>query len=197
MIAAARWRLLDVSRRIAQVRRGTALLEQRREALVRELVRRHGALTRRQAAFADRYAHAQMLLHEALERSGLADAMSAASAQRPSVDLTYHAHAVMGVRLPHVAVAVSPFRIDYGPADTHASLDRAAHAFAELLPLAVELAEEDTAIRRLREASRKVTRTLNALKSVVLPGLQTEARQIAGALEDEDRDEHMRRTRSA
>jgi vacuolar-type H+-ATPase subunit D/Vma8 len=48
-------------------------------------------------------------------------------------------------------------------------------------------------VRNLRAALRRTTRTLNALKDVMLPRLDAEIRTVADTLDEEERDERLRR----
>ena len=102
---------------------------------------------------------------------------------------------VLGVRLPLVQASLEPFHISYGPGGTAASMDSAARSFAGLIPELLKLASQETAIRNLHRALQRTSRTLNALKDVLLPELEADLRSVAAGLEEEERDERARWSR--
>ena len=81
----------------------------------------------------------------------------------------------------------------YGAGATSAGLDAAGAAFSALLPTLVRLAEEEEAVRNLQAGLLKTVRRLKALERVVIPRLEREVREVAAALEEEERDESVRR----
>jgi vacuolar-type H+-ATPase subunit D/Vma8 len=62
-----------------------------------------------------------------------------------------------------------------------------------VVPVLVELAEHAEAVRNLRIGLAKTVRRLKALEQVVIPRLERDARELAAALEEEERDESLRR----
>jgi V/A-type H+/Na+-transporting ATPase subunit D len=193
--AAVRSRLLLLRRERGAARRGHDLLEQKREVLLRELLRR----TRLRADVADRaaaaLADARARLRQAQTELGRLAVESAALAQTEMASVERRAKKLLGIALPALHGRFKPFRPCYGPGGTAESLDRAGSAFADALPVLVRLAEEDLAVRNLQEGFAKTVRRLNALEKVVLPRLDDEIRGVTTALEEEDRDEALRRKR--
>jgi vacuolar-type H+-ATPase subunit D/Vma8 len=57
------------------------------------------------------------------------------------------------------------------------------------------LSEENEAVRNLQSALRKTVRRLQALEQFVIPELNREARAVASALEEEERDDAVRARR--
>jgi vacuolar-type H+-ATPase subunit D/Vma8 len=97
--------------------------------------------------------------------------------------------------LPTLHARFAPFRPRYGPGGTAESLDQAGKAFAEALPVLVRLAKEELAVRNLQHGFAQTVRRLNAIEKVVLPRLDHEIREVGSALEEEERDEALRRKR--
>jgi vacuolar-type H+-ATPase subunit D/Vma8 len=104
-----------------------------------------------------------------------------------------HDTSVMGIRIPRLDVAVEPYRAFYGAATTAESLDEAGAAFTLLLPHVVALAQEQTAVARLSAAMKKTTKLLNALQKVVLPRIERDIRTIVDGIEEDERDDSVRR----
>jgi V/A-type H+-transporting ATPase subunit D len=109
--------------------------------------------------------------------------------------LTWRPGSVAGVPTPRLQESIGTFAPAYGAATTTASLDRAGIEFTRLIAALVRLAEEEEAVGNLQAALRKTVRRLKALEHVVIPQLNGEARAIAGALEEEERDDAVRARR--
>ena len=99
----------------------------------------------------------------------------------------------MGVRIPHLTATVAPYRAFYGAAATSESLDECGAAFTALLPQLVTLAQEEIAVARLAIAMRKTTKLLNALQKVVLPRIEHDIHSIVDGIEEDERDDAVRR----
>ncbi len=68
-------------------------------------------------------------------------------------------------------------------------------AFAGALPLLAELAQAELAVRNFARALARTNRRLNALEMIVLPDIEREIRDVASAIEEDERDEAFRRKR--
>ena len=193
--AAVRSRLLELRRQRAAARRGQDLLEQKREVLLRELLRRsrlRSALRDRAAA---QLAIARSRVREAETEVGRLTCAAAALAQPAVASVQRGTKTLLGIALPTLRGRFAPFRPRYGPGGTAASLDEAGGAFADTLPALVRLAEEDLAVRSLQRGFAQTVRRLNALEKTVLPQFDREIRTVTNALEEEERDEALRRRR--
>ena len=197
MKAATRSRWLELVRRRRAARRGRDLLEEKRGALIRALA---AARTERDAArekAGARLDAARALLSQAEVEIG-PDAIDAALlAQARDVRLSGETRRVTGVRIESFAASFPRLRLSYSPDGTTETLDRAAAAFAEALPLLVELANREGVVDGLVRGLRRATRRTNALERIVLPALDFEIRGIDETLEEEARDESLRMRRRA
>jgi V/A-type H+/Na+-transporting ATPase subunit D len=191
--AAVRSRLFDLRRDRQAARRSAELLDRKREALLREILRRERRRAELRTAVDASCGDARAKFGIARVELGM-DAIEAASlAQSSRLKITERLASVMGVRITHVDAKCDPYRAEYGPAATTPSLDAAGAAFLETLPLLIDLAQEERAIRSLRLSMRKTTRILNALRKVVLPRIEREIRATIEGIEEEERDEFTRR----
>lgn len=186
-------RVLALRRSREAARRGHDLLDRKREALIRELAER----TRHHARIEGEAASALEAARRALRRADVEmgrEAVDAASlAQPPSAGVEWRDRRVLGASVPEITDVSLPFRPHYGAAATSESLDRAGAAFASLIGFLARLAASELAIRNLREALARTSRRVNALEKVILPGLERELHTLASAVEEEERDEGLRR----
>ena len=191
--SAGRSRLLKLRREMATAREGRALLDRKREAILRAVTERAPPLDalRRSAALA--LAEARIDLAEAQMVLGRIAVDSAVLAQPRLVAIAATETSLVGVALPDVSAVVARFVPRYGPVSGSPELDRAGERFLTLVPALLRLAAQEASVRRLRRALSRTVRRLNALDTIVLPELIRETHIVTSALEEEERDEAVRR----
>jgi V/A-type H+-transporting ATPase subunit D len=170
-------------------------LDQKREALQRELSVRLTARTEKRARAADALARARARLADARVEAGRRNVAAAGFAQTAPIAVTRVNTSLVGVSLPRLVGRSSDFRLQYTLSDTAATVDAAARAFAAALTDLVAYAQEDSAVGHLRIGLARTTRRLNALDLIVVPEIRRELREVTAALEEEERDETLRRKR--
>ena len=189
----SRSRLYELRRERVSARRAADLLERKREVLLRETTRRAARLEAMRSALGRDRRAAAALLRVAQVEIGSRSVAAAGLAQSLTAEIAKRVTAVMGVRIDELRASARPYRAVYGAASTRASLDAAGAAFTALLPRAIELAAEEGAVSRLRVALRKVTKVVNALQKVILPHLERQIRLTVESIDEEERDEAVRR----
>lgn len=106
---------------------------------------------------------------------------------------TLRTRSVMGVELPRVSAKYEQLPgPPYGLAFTSSELDDAYFKFQEVKELIRDLAETENCIYRLAYAIKKAQKRANALKNIVIPGLDSEIFRISDALEEKEREEFVR-----
>ena len=171
---------------------GYDLMDRKRNILIRELmalIDDARELQRRiDATFAEAYA--SMRIAE-IAMGGSARL----AAESVPVDNGYslRTRSVMGVELPYVSVkSETPAGPPYGLSFTTSELDDAYFKFQEVKDLIRDLAETENSIYRLAYAIKKAQKRANALKNIVIPGLDAEIFRISDALEEKEREEFVR-----
>lgn len=181
-------KLLALKRQLAFAEEGYDLLDQKRQILIFELMRR---LDRAQAAerrVEEAVVDAHAALREALLDVG-ADALDrAALGVRRDQRATLSSQPLMGLRLPEVQTVVEAPGTPFGFSDTSAHADLARQRFFELLPHLGELAELENAVIRLARELRKTQRRCNALSKLFIPAHRETIGMITGALEERERE---------
>jgi len=191
--AATRSRLFELRRDRSAARHSAELLDRKREVLLREIARRERLRNDLRAVVAAKYAEAQLRLRVARVELGMRGVEAVALAQPVRQIIARRDTSVMGVRIPQLRATVEPYRAFYGAAATTESLDECGAAFTDLVPHLVALAQEEIAVMRLSAAMRKTTKLVNALQKVVLPRIEKEIRAIVDGIEEDERDESVRR----
>jgi len=190
--SAVRSRLFELRRDRQAARRSADLLEHKREALLREILRRDRRRAELRSTVEASLHGARALLAVARVDLGFDGVEAASMSQSPRFVLRDRTISVMGVRIAQLDITREPYRAEYGAAATAQSLDEAGAAFTALLPDLLHLAEQETALHRLRLAMRKTTKLFNALRKVVLPRIEREIRATIEGIEEEERDEFVR-----
>ena len=191
--AATRSRLFELRRERSAAKRSAELLDRKREVLLREIARRERARRKLRDIADAKYAEAHQRLRIARVELGMHGVEAAALAQPARHSIVHRQTSVMGVRIPLLTATVEPYRASYGAASTTESLDECGAAFTELIPHLVALAQEEIALARLSAAMRKTTKLLNALQKIVLPRIEHDIHAIVDGLEEEERDDAIRR----
>lgn len=190
--AATRWRLIELQRRRRAIDTGIDLLDRKREGLLRALALRAHAAAALRARLAGALGAAHRVLDRAVVEIGEAPSQAATLAQPRAAAVTVASDAVVGVRVNRLVARFESGPLQYGPGGTCASLDEAVRAFSALLPDVVRLAEEEGAQRSLKLGLKRTTRTLNALRTVLLPDVGADIHAVASGLEEEEREEAVR-----
>ena len=190
--AATRWRLLELQRQRRAVEAGIDLLDRKREALLRALAERTRQARESRSRLAAALAIARTTLDGAAVQIGDAAARAATLAQPRFDGITAHDEPIVGVRVARLVAARPNTPPQYGPGGTCAALDTATRRFTALVPEVLVLAEEEQAARAITRGLRRTTRTLNALRTVLLPALEADIRAVASGLEEEEREEAVR-----
>lgn len=193
--AATRSRWLELAAAREAARRGRELLDEKREILQRELARQDAVRRKALETAAAAVAAARSAHREARIEMGSDAVDAAALAQPPAATAELGETRILGVSAPTVIVRTRPWAIAWGSGGTSESLDRAAAAYAAALPVLAELAQAELVVRNLARALARANRRLNALEIIVLPELESEVREVAAALEEDERDESFRRKR--
>ena len=167
-------------------------MDRKRNILIRELMGLMDEAESLQSRIDDTFAEAYSSMRLAeISMGGRADEGAAAVPLDDSVSLRYRS--VMGVELPYVKAEERELNgPPYGLAFTSSDLDDAYFKFAEVKKLIRELAETENSIYRLAYAIKKAQKRANALKNIVIPGLNADISRITDALEEKEREEFVR-----
>ena len=171
---------------------GYELMDRKRNILIRELMAliddARELQERIDATFAEAYASMRIAM---IAMGG--SAQLAAESVPVDDDFTLRSRSVMGVELPYVSVkSEEPKGPPYGLSLTSGELDDAYFKFREVRDLRRDLAETENSIYRLAYAIKKAQKRANALKNIVIPGLDAEIFRITDALEEKEREEFVR-----
>jgi V/A-type H+-transporting ATPase subunit D len=187
--------LLARKAQISLARQGRELLEQKRTALMKELLRIADTVFERSEALQQSAALACQALARAEAVAGPEAVMSAALASRAELPLEVKTTSVMGVKVPYIEqkrVSRSSLGRGFSIVSTSVTIDEAAAAFEAEVDSILRLAEGELRLRRLAEEIQSTSRRLNALDHLLIPRLEAESTFIQMALDERERADHFR-----
>lgn len=190
-----RMALLAARGQLALASQGQALLEQKRDALLREFYREVRVVFAAREELDAAAGLARLALDEARVRLGVEPVAAAAAGALGDVTVELEAVTVMGVAVPAIAprsLVRSATTRGRDPAVTGPALELAAERFEEELTVAIRLATVEARVRRLAAEIRRTSSRVSALRTRVVPALEAEVRAIALALEQREREDRFR-----
>jgi V/A-type H+-transporting ATPase subunit D len=194
-VSCTRMELLSIEAQIALAKQGHDLLEQKRTALMKELLQIADTV----------YAHTEMLQQAAAEArqallraegsAGAEAVRSAAVASRTELPLQVTSVNVMGVKVPHIEqrrVSRSALGRGFSIVGISTTIDEAAEAFEIQVNAMIQLAESELRLKRLAVEISQTSRRLNALEHFLIPEMIAERDFIQMALDERERTDHFR-----
>jgi len=187
-IAPTKSNLIKVKERLNIAREGYDLLEQKREILVSELMRKVEQVKILEREMDKRVDTAYPCLKRMLVKIGRE------RAQRLAQNVTYNfvlrekQVISAGMKLPGLEVELPATDIKYSAVNSFAECDETVLEFFELLKICTELAAIRTIAWRLAREVRRTQRRVNALEKMVIPAASDTKIYIESVLEERDRD---------
>jgi len=174
---------------------GITLLKAKREALLKELLKRARELRKLRQELHRRGRTAVAALAIARATSGTPEIRSAAIVGHRQIPLQLKTQKVWGLELSeteHEAIVRSLRERGIGVLATSAQTLDAMEAGEAMLEQLIECAPFERNIQVLGDEVRKVSRRINALDESLLPKLREDVRHISRALEEREREDVFR-----
>lgn len=191
-IAPTKANLLKSKATLAFSRKGYALLDKKRNILIREMMmlvsRANRIQTEIQVTFDEAYS--------ALRYSNVTLGSNAVSEIALSIganeDYEVLTRSVMGTEIPMVKRDDEGLSLQYGLFRTNAALDRAVSSFTKARQLIYELAEVETSVYKLAMEIKKTQKRANALDKIQIPKYISIVKYIMESLEEKEREDFFR-----
>jgi len=192
---ATRMALLAGRSRLALARQGRELLEQKRDALLREFYRDVRTVVAQHEELEAAAGAARLALDSARVWLGHEAVAAAAVGATGEISVELEPTTIMGVAVPAVAprdLVRHPESRDRSPLVSGPSLELVAERFEEVLTIAIRLATMEARVRRLAREIRRTSSRVNALRTRVIPELEADTRAIELGLEQREREDRFR-----
>ncbi len=187
-IAPTKSNLLQVKRDLALAAEGFGLLDQKREILVIELMRRLEEVRSAQVRLRSSQASAYAALRKAIARNGAQRLAALAAGVRYPHKVKAGTRVTAGVRVPEVGAEAAAPAAKYGFLGSDATADLAMREFLELLKAVAAMAELETSVWRLALELKKTQRRVNALEQLFIPSYKETRKFITETLEGKELD---------
>ena len=187
-LAPTKSNLLRTKERLAVAEEGYDLLEQKREILVMELMRKLEQVKMLERELDTRVKTAYPCLKRMLVVVGRERAERLAQHISYRFELKEKQVLAAGMKLPSLEIRFPKADLKYSPMNSFAECDETVLEFFEMLKICTELAAVRTITWRLAREVRKTQRRVNALEKMVIPTATETKVYIESSLEERERD---------
>jgi V/A-type H+-transporting ATPase subunit D len=189
---------MELMKKKAQIRlaeQGRDLLREKMDALIQEFFKilSNVSLSREELEQVSVAADRALLIAQAVDDPVTLKSASFATRRAVTVDIS--GKNIMGVPVPVIEkkrVSKSTLERGYGIITTSGRIDETAERYEAELDLLIELAETETAMRRLGSEIQMNRRRVNALEQILIPELKSQAKYIKNAIEEREREDLFR-----
>jgi len=189
---------MELIKKNAQIRlaeQGRDLLREKMDALIQEFFHILETVSRSREELEGISESAQHSLVTALASDDSVALKSASFATRKGLFLDIKGKNIMGVPVPILEkkkVSKSVFERGYSIIGVSGRIDEVAERFEMELDLIIQLAETETALRRLGGEIQMTRRRVNALEQVLIPELKKQAKYIENTIDEREREDLFR-----
>lgn len=187
--------LLNLRSQIATAERGAGILEDKRGALVKELLRIYDDVVAGRHTLRDNMQKATVDLFHALSMEGREGVISAALASRRDVSVDIVEKNIWGVIFPEIHHETMVRRLDargYSFVTTSSAIDAASKHFEILLNLILMVASTETHMKHVGTEVKKTTRRINAITEIFIPKAEEQMEYINRSLDEREREDILR-----
>jgi V/A-type H+-transporting ATPase subunit D len=189
---------MELMRKKSQIKlaeQGRDLLREKMDALIQEFFKILNTVSNSRDELEQISKEADLALMIAQAVDDPVTLKSASFATRKSITVDITGKNIMGVPVPVIEkkrISKSMVERGYGIISTSGRIDETAERFEAELDLLIQLAETETAMRRLGTEIQMNRRRVNALEQILIPELKAQAKYIKNAIEEREREDLFR-----
>jgi V/A-type H+-transporting ATPase subunit D len=187
-VAPTKSNLLREKERLALAEEGYELLEQKREILMLELMKRINEARVLEREIRRRAGTAYPVLRRMLLKAGRENARELASGVRSDFRAREKRVQVSGISMPALEAVAPERRLQSSFMNSFADSDETAAEFSSMLELVAAMAGIRAIVWRLAKEVRKTQRRVNALEKMVIPESKAIKSFIEDSLEERERE---------
>jgi V/A-type H+-transporting ATPase subunit D len=187
--------LLDLRRQLEQAVQGHAILERKRETLLRELWNLFSEVKHTQREVRERFAAAYKVQREARLVMGMDAMRFAGLTPAAATDYSLEVRSVMGVLLPLVNMRVEPLPFPYSPAGINAIFDELRNRWIEAGQILGAWTELHGSVWRVAAELERTQRRVNALENLWIPKHRAAIQRIQVVIDEQERESFLRTKR--
>jgi V/A-type H+-transporting ATPase subunit D len=186
-----RMNLINTRKSIVIATKGHALLDNKKQVLVREFLTLLKDSSRGRTQMQEALQSAYKALAIGISYVGDLELERIASAVKEPEPVRIEQKNIMGVRIPEIEYNRASTKLQergYGMLSASMAADDAHDSFVQALDTIIDVAKREQGLKRLIIAIDRVKRQVNALEYVRIPALNRQAKYIRMRLEEIDRD---------
>ncbi|MEK6560396.1 MAG: V-type ATP synthase subunit D [Nitrospirota bacterium] len=190
-----RMNLLNLRTRIASAVMGVGLLEDKRSALVKELMSIYKDVLAGRETLREKMQEAAAGLVYALGLEGREGVLSASFAAKREVSIDVTRRNIWGVRFSGINYKTMLRPLDgrgYAFMTVSGSVDKTAKEFESVMEKVLNTASVESHLRRIGDEVKKTARRINAINEVVIPKTKEQLQYIGRSIEERDREDIFR-----
>lgn len=189
-VSATKANLLATKKSLELARLGYDLMDRKRNVLIREMMLLVDKVKFLRSGITSTYEDAYLALQQANMSLGVIAQIANAVEIDDGISVVYRS--VMGVEIPELKLEERELKFEYGFDESNSKLDEAYLKLNKAKRMTIILAEIDNSVFRLARAIQKTQKRANALKNIVIPQLEDDAKYIITSLEEKEREEFTR-----
>ena len=180
--------LMAMKKQLELANLGYELLDRKRTLMMREMSRLSENADSARRELSEAFASAYEALQDASMTLGQNDVFRIAMSREVDDSLVILSRSVMGVEIPDVRCGETQMP-DYGFSSTNPLLDEAYIRFGRVKLLAARAAAIENSVSRLEKAIKQSRKRANALKNIVIPGLEESVKFVTDYLAEKELEE--------
>lgn len=190
-----RMNLLNLRTRIASAVMGAGLLEDKRSALVKELMSIYKDVLAGRETLREKMQGAAVGLVHALGLEGKEGVLSASFAAKREISIDVTRRNIWGVRFSGIHYKPMLRPLDgrgYAFMTVSGSVDKTAKEFETVMEKVLNTASVESHLRRIGDEVKKTARRINAINEVVIPKTKEQLQYIGRSIEEREREDILR-----
>lgn len=194
-VSPTRMELIQKNAQIKLAEQGRDLLKEKMDALIQEFFSTMEYVSDSRKNLEDLSVSAKQSLLAAQGADGEVTVKSTSFATKRQILLDIQGKNIMGVPVPIIekqSVARSVIERGYSIIGVSSRIDETAEKYEAELDIIINLAETETALRRLGKEIQMTRRRVNALEQVMIPELKKQAKYIKITIEEREREDMFR-----
>lgn len=187
--------LLNLRSQVTAAERGMGLLEDKRAALVKELLGIYKDVLAERNTLRGRMQVAAVELVRAIGIEGIEGVRSASFAAKRDISIDAVRRNIWGVKFSEIHYKTMRRPLDgrgYAFMTVSSTIDASAKGFEMVLETMLNTASTESHMRRIGDEVKKTARKINAIKEIIIPKTKEQLRDISRTLEEREREDILR-----
>ncbi|MHA1436003.1 MAG: V-type ATP synthase subunit D [Promethearchaeota archaeon] len=187
--------LISLQKRLDFAIKGATFLEYKQEQIIFQLKQNWNDYRKLRNKYLNLFRKVMYQLNQTYKESGKSEiyliSQMSKIQYKPRINILYKKK--VGIMIPYLKYELTEGQLPaYSFENTSYSLDELIITFKKTFKLMINVAEKEDLILKLALNYKKISRRINGLKNVIIPGLRSDIKTIKNILEEMDRENFVR-----